>query len=165
MCRILCWNHFLLQNAVCYYVVLDMVFWCLGSLLGPFLGPNLAPKASQHGVQEPLLEPLFAYTCKPQFLTPLQWKSSVFVVQRGAWESQLRLKIEVWKQDFSKCVSKRIYGQQGPNISPTWAPSWPQVGPKMGPRWPKLTPRWPKLAQVSRSWHLLAHIGSKLIPK
>ena len=49
---------FFVKNCICYYVVLDMVFLCLGSLLGRFLGPNLGPKTFKNGVQEPLLEPL-----------------------------------------------------------------------------------------------------------
>ena len=51
-------GHVFVKNVVCYYVVLDMVFLWLGSILGRFLNPNLGPKASKNCVQEQLLETL-----------------------------------------------------------------------------------------------------------
>ena len=84
-------------------------------------------KVEPNGLQVPLLEPLCAYTCKPHFLKPLECKFSVFVVQGDAWETQLRLKIMVWKQDVFKVCFKTYFWptktQHKPNLDPKLAPT------------------------------------------
>ena len=156
-------GHVFVKNVVCSYVVLDMVFLCLGSLLGRFWTPTWAQKPPNMGSKSHSWNHFLLIPANLIFEHPSN-ENHRFFVQGESWETQLRLKNKIWKQDVFKVCFKMYFWptrtQHKPNLGLKLAPSWPQDGPKT-----KLTPRWPALAQVGLCWHMLVQNCLKLTPK